>query len=138
MAKRVLGPGSLSIGEVATPRQFGGDTSNTQLVPSTDSEDDIPLLDGSNESGEDTTTWSLNGTVLDDYTLNSLAIWCAENAGKELPFEFVPSLDEDMTIGGVVKVRPIGVGGDVKSKNTQDFEFPLVGQPTWPALDPGV
>lgn len=128
---RILGPGSLSFGEVADIKQFAGDTSATSLTPSTDGGDDTPLLDGTNETGADTTTWELSGTVLDRYTLDSLAVWAAENAGQELPFVFTPSTDGDLEIGGVVKIRPFAIGGDVKQKNTNDFAFPLVGDPTF-------
>ncbi|MGO3832661.1 MAG: hypothetical protein ACTJGT_01735 [Microbacteriaceae bacterium] len=130
---RILGPGSLSIGEPGSPRQFGGDTTKTTITPSTDSEDDTPMLDGSNESGADTTTWELGGTVMDSYTMDSLFVWAAENAGKELPFVFTPTEEGELTIGGVVKVRPFAAGGDVKKKNTNDFAFPLVGDPTFSA-----
>lgn len=128
---RILGPGSLSIGEVGSPKQFAGDITKITVTPSTDSEDDTPLLDGTNESGADSTTWELGGTVLDKYTLDSAAVWAAENAGKELPFLFTPSDDGELEIGGVVKVRPIALGGDVKKKNSNDFTFPLVGDPTF-------
>jgi len=131
---RTLGPGSLSIGEPGSPKQFAGDTTKTTLTPSTDSEDDTPLLDGTNETGEDTTTWELGGTVMDKYTMESLAVWAAENAGTELPFVFVPTTDGELEIGGVVKVRPFAIGGDVKKKNTNDFTFPLVGNPTFSAI----
>ncbi|MGO2139831.1 MAG: hypothetical protein ACTH30_05415 [Leucobacter sp.] len=131
---RTLGPGSLSIGEVASPKQFAADTTKTSITPSTDSEDDTPMLDGSNESGADSTTWELSGTVMDKYTMESLFVWAAQNAGKELPFLFVPTRDGELEIGGVVKIRPFAAGGDVKKKNTNDFTFPLVGEPTFTKL----
>ncbi|GAA1790908.1 hypothetical protein [Leucobacter iarius] len=131
---RILGPGSLTVGAVGSPRQLAADLTKISLTPSTDSEDDIPLLDGSNESGADSTTWALSGTSLDQYTKDSLAQWAAENAGKELPFVFVPNADTGAEYGGVVKVRPIGLGGDVKKKNSNDFEWPLIGAPTWPTV----
>lgn len=133
---RTLGPGSLSIGPSGTPKQFAGDVTKVSVTPSTDSEDDIPLLDGTNESGEDTTSWALSGTMLDKYTMTSLTVWCAQNAGAEVPFLFTPSDDSsaDLEIGGVVKIRPVAIGGEVKKKNTNDFEFPLIGEPTFTAI----
>lgn len=128
---RILGPGSLSIGEAGSPRQFAGDITKVTLTPSTDSEDDTPLLDGTNESGADTTTWELGGTVLDKYTQDSLFTWAAEHAGEELPFVFTPSTDGTFEAAGVVKVRPFAMGGDVKKKNSNDFAFPLIGDPTF-------
>lgn len=133
MSARTLGPGSLSIGPAGTPKQFAGDVTKISVAPSTDSEDDIPLLDGSNETGEDTTSWALNGTILDKYTLTSLSVWCAQEAGKEHPFLFTPSddADADLEVGGVVKIRAVAIGGEVKKKNTNDFEFAIVGDPTF-------
>lgn len=128
---RILGPGSLTFGEAGTLRQFAGDTTKATLTPSTDSEDDTPMLDGTNESGADTTTWTIGGTIMDKYTLDSLAVWAANNAGKELPFVFTPSTEGSLEVGGVAKIRPIALGGDVKKKNSNDFEFPLVGDPTF-------
>lgn len=130
MATRTLGPGSLAIGPAGTPRQWAGDTTKITLTPSTDSEDDIPYLDGSTESGEDTTTWELGVTITEDYDQDSLQAWSLQNAGKQEPFAWTPNEAGEVTISGTVKIRPIGFGGDVKKKNTQDATFPLVGQPT--------
>lgn len=128
---RILGPGSLSIGPAGSPQQFAGDITKVTVTPSTDSEDDTPLLDGTNESGADTTSWELGGTVLDKYTLNSVQVWAAQHAGEEQPFMFTPTSDAELEISGVVKIRPIAFGGDVKKKNSNDFAFPLVGDPTF-------
>ena len=128
---RIRGPGSLPIGEAGSPQQFAGDITKITVTPSTDSEDDTPLLDGTNESGADSTTWELGGTVLDKYTLDSVSVWAANNAGKELPFMFTPTSEAELEIAGVVKIRPIAFGGDVKKKNANDFAFPLVGDPTF-------
>lgn len=131
MSKRVLGVGSLSIGEPGSPRQLGKDVTKVTVTPSTDSEDDTPMLDGTNESGADTTTWVLGGSVMDEYDMASTATWAAQNAGKELPFVFTPNNETGYAVSGTVKVRPIALGGDVKKKNQNDFEFPLVGDPTF-------
>lgn len=128
---RTLGPGSLTIGEVGSPKQFAGDITKVTLTPSTDSEDDTPMLDGSNETGEDTTTWELGGSIMDEYVLDSLHVWAATNKGQELPFVFTPSTTGALEISGTVKIRPFALGGDVKKKNTNDFAFPLVGDPTY-------
>ena len=130
---RVLGPGSLAIGETASVRQIASDLTKITITPSTDSEDDTPMLDGSNETGADTTTWEMGFTAMDKYTLDSLIVWANTNAGKELPFVFTPNSEAELVVGGVVKVRPIGLGGDVKKKNTNDVTWPIVGDPTFTA-----
>lgn len=130
MAIRTLGPGSLKIGATASAREWAGDLTKTTLSPDTSSEDPIPLLDGSNLDGEDTTAWTLGGTLVDNFELDSLQAFALANAGQTLPFVWTPNDAGGVDFSGVVKIRPIGWGGDVKKKNTQDFEFPLIGDPT--------
>lgn len=128
---RTLGPGTLTFGTAGTAKQFAGDMTKVTLTPTTNGEDDIPLFDGSNESGEETTTWEIGGTILDDYTAGSLAVWAANNAGTELAFVFTPATGGDVIVSGTARIRPIAIGGDVKKKNTNDFAFPVVGTPTF-------
>ncbi|NQX26833.1 hypothetical protein HQQ81_05640 [Microbacteriaceae bacterium VKM Ac-2854] len=132
----ILGPGSLKLGETASPIEFAAQLTKAALTPSVDSEDDIPVLSGDILAGDDTTTWELSGTVMQDYDLESLEDWCFENRSTVVPFQFEP----DSTAGrrawsGSVKVRPLTVGGDVKKRNTSDFTFPLVGEPTPVVVD---
>ncbi|MBZ4486280.1 hypothetical protein [Microbacterium sp. cx-55] len=127
---RTLGPGSLKIGQTATAREWAGELTKTALTPSTSSEDPTPMLDGSNLSGEDNTTWTLDGTLVDNFDFTSLQNFCIANAGKELPFLWTPNDEGGSDYSGVVKIRPIAIGGDVKKKNTNDFSFPLSGDPT--------
>lgn len=130
MATRTLGPGSLKIGLVASPREFATDLTKTELTPDTSSDDDVDLLDGSIESGEDTTKWALSGTLLQDYELDSLELYCFDHQGEEMPFVFTPNNEGAVSWSGMVKIRPVKVGGDVKKKNSSDFEFPVIGTPT--------
>lgn len=130
MSTRTLGPGSLMIGETASKREWAGDLTKTELKPKTDSEDPIPLLDGTDEPGSESTTWSLTGTLLDNFDRDSLQSFALDNAGKIMPFVWTPSNTAGTQFSGMITIRPIGWGGDVKKKNTQDFEFPLHGDPT--------
>lgn len=127
---RTLGPGSLRIGQTASSREWAGDLTKTTLTPTTNSEDPIPLLDGTDLDGEDTTTWELGGTIVDNFDFDSLQNFCIANAGKVLPFVWTPNNDGGSDYSGSVKIRPIALGGDVKKKNTNDFGFPLIGSPT--------
>lgn len=130
MATRTLGPGSLKIGETGSEREFAADLSKCTLTPSSSSEDPVPMLDGSNMTGEDTDTWELGGTLYQSYDFGSLEKWCFDNRGEELPFVFTPSNEGGIDWSGIVKIRPVTIGGDVKKKNTSDFTFPLTGDPT--------
>lgn len=127
---RTLGPGSLTVGVPASSREWGGECSKAALVPSTSSEDALAMLDGSEISGEDTNTWALEVTVTDNFDFDSLQNFCIANAGKELPFVWVPNNDGGSSYSGTVKIRPIKIGGDVKKKNTNDVSMPLSAAPT--------
>lgn len=120
---RTLGEGKLNITDTTNARDFSGDVTKTQLVASNSSEDPVNFLDGSQETST-TTSWTLEGTIVDDFGTNSLSLWCFDHAGETLPFEFVPSIKGGIKWTGNVEISPVSVGGDVKSKNANDFSFP--------------
>ena len=126
-----LGPGSLVFGETGTEKEFASQLRTCSITPETDSEDPIPVLSGEEIDGDETTNWTLSGSVLDGYTMESLAVWCFQNKGDVLPFEFIPNADVTgaMKWTGEAKIRPIAHGGEVKTRNENDFEFVIVGEP---------
>jgi hypothetical protein len=130
MATRTLGPGSLTIGQPASSREWGGECSKTAITPNTSSEDSTPMLDGSELTGEDTNTYTLDVTVADNFDFDSLQNFSMLNAGKELPFLWVPNDEGGSSYSGMVKVRPIKIGGDVKKRNFNDVSMPITGTPT--------
>lgn len=130
-----LGPGSLTFGEVASEEEFASQLRSASLTPDVEEEDPIPVLSGEEMAGDEDYTWTIGGTILDDYTADSLAVWANTNKGQELPFVFQPNAETGtLKVTGVAKIRPIAIGGDVKSRNENDFEFKVVGQPTFGAI----
>jgi hypothetical protein len=127
---RPLGPGSLKIGETGTAKEWAGQLTKCALTPSTDTEDNIDVLSGETLTGDDTTTYTLDGTLLQDYELDSLELFCFDNRGKYMPFVYTPNNDGAVEWSGSVRIRPVAVGGDVKKRNTSDFSFPIQGDPT--------
>ncbi|MHA7293695.1 hypothetical protein [Arthrobacter sp. HLT1-21] len=126
-----LGPGVLEFGELGTLTQFGSQTTATKLTPSLEEEDSIPVLSGETLDGDDTLTWTLSGTLLQSYDKAGLLHWAYENRLTVLPFKFTPSTAEsDYGWKGFAKIIPLEVGGDVKTRNTSDFEFKVIGEPT--------
>jgi hypothetical protein len=125
-----LGPGSLVFGEEGDARQFAAQLTKCSITPNTTSDDDVYVLSGETVDGEDTTLWDIGGTLLDDYDRDSIAEWALENKGEKLPFVFVPNSANTGSWSGVAKVAPIAIGGDVKKKNTNDFKFKMIGDPT--------
>lgn len=125
-----LTKGLLTIGETGTPSEWGGQVRAVSLAAEYDKEDDIPVLSGEKLSGDETKTETLSGTVLDDYSATgSIFAFSKLNEGKELPFVWEPnSEDGGLRITGKIKMRQISIGGDVDTRNENDFEFPIVGE----------
>lgn len=142
---RTLGPGSLLIGDPASAQKFDADATNAVLTPKADTDDKSDFLDGTSEAGAQTVSWTLDGSIKENFSADSLQSWCFDNAGKTMPFTFVPNLDGAIGFSGDVLIAPLAVGGDVKKKNDQDFSFTATnvkktdnagGTATPPATDP--
>ena len=128
MAKvRTLGPGSLKIGDTDSEQDFSADVTNTALEPSTDTEDPDNFLDGHSEGGSQTESWTLTGSVKEDFSMEGLQVWCNRHSGEELPFTFIPNKSGTVQWKGKVTIASIQIGGDVKSKNANDFSFAATG-----------
>lgn len=124
-----LGPGTLTLGESGSLRQFAAHTTATSLVPSYSDGDTLNMLDGGTETEVDEETWTLEGTFRQELEADAIEDWCLTNAGKEMPFEFTPVDSVSKSYTGKVKIRAVNIGGDVKTKNTSDFSFPINGRP---------
>lgn len=124
-----LTKGVLSIGETGTLVEWAGQVRAVTLAPEYDKEDDIPVLSGEKLAGDETKTETLSGTVLDDYSgTGSIFLFSKENEGKELPFVWEPNSDDGgLRISGTLKMRQLALGGDVDTRNENDFEFSIVG-----------
>lgn len=125
-----LGPGTLTLGASGDLRQFAAHTTATSLVPSYSDGDVLNLLDGSTETEVDEETWALEGTFRQQLETDAIEDWCLTNAGEEMTFTFTPVDAVSKSYTGTVKIRAVNIGGDVKTKNTSDFSFPLNGRPT--------
>lgn len=124
-----LGPGLLTLGATGTKAEFGGLTSEVKLSPEYNADDPIPVLSGEEIDGEDKENWTLSFTKFQDYSEKSLDLWLYQNAGKVLDFTFVPSKDGKLQAKGRVKIRAASIGGEVKKKNTNEVELPVIGRP---------
>lgn len=125
-----LGPGTLTLGASGDLRQFAAHTTATSLVPSYSDGDVLNFLDGSTETEVDEETWALEGTFRQQLETDAIEDWCLTNAGEEMTFTFTPVDAVSKSYTGTVKIRAVNIGGDVKTKNTSDFSFPLNGRPT--------
>lgn len=120
---RTLGPGTLIIGATDAEQRFDADTTKVTLTPKTDTDDAVDYLDGSSESGAQSVSYTIDGTVKEDYSTTGIQAWCFNNQGKTFPFKYIPNNQGQLGFTGDVLIAPIAIGGDVKKKNDQDFSF---------------
>lgn len=120
---RTLGPGKLTIGDGDTAYDLDFDVTTAELAPDNSSEDADTFLDGHTEAGETTTTWTLSGSIGEDYTMSGAQVFCLAHAGEQLSAVFIPNLKGRLKLDMKVTIAPIAFGGDVKAKNKKDFEF---------------
>lgn len=120
---RTLGPGTLIIGEADDSQRFDADATKVTLTPKADSDDPLDFLDGTSEAGSQSVSWTMDGTIKENYSKTGLQAWCFNNSGKTKPFKYIPNNAWDLGFSGDVLISPIAIGGDVKKKNDQDFSF---------------
>lgn len=126
-----MGPGTLTIGDVAALTQFESQLSNCRVVPNVDRGDPIHVLSGEEAPGDRTERWTLAGTLVQDFgSTESKQEWLFTHRGEEHPFVFTPSTAAGRQVRGEVTVEAVEIGGDANTKPTADFEFQLVGMPT--------
>lgn len=130
-----LGPGTLTLGTGLTEIECNIQLTNARVVPTENvtEGDDLNLLDGSTLDGEDNVTYdyTLEGTVVQDLVDTGVTAYTWEHKGEEVAFEFVPVTARDAAVAGTVRVVPLQIGGDVKTRNTADFTMACIGEPTF-------
>lgn len=124
-----LGPGVLTVGAVGSPLDFAGRCTSVKISPTVDTEDDVPLLDGSTEAGDRTYGATLEATVYqDDLTAGGLVDYSWAHRGEIVPCTFTPYTGS-RSVAGELVVDPLEIGGDVGKKNTSDLKWAFVGFP---------
>lgn len=138
-----LGPGTLTLDDGGADEiEVSAQLSNCRIEPSenVDEGDDLDLLDGTTLLGEDNVTRSyvLAGTAVQDLNATTLTPkgftdWSWDHKGAELAFTFIPNTARGATVGvaGTVRVIPLQIGGDAKIRNTADFSWVVIGEPTF-------
>lgn len=127
-----LGPGTLVLDPGA---DFDASTQlkNCRVEPSeqVDSEDAIPVLSGDEIAAEETATYTfkLSGSVLQDLEAAGFVAFTWDHMGETMPFTFIPRTDADRQVTGTVRVAPVTIGGDVKSRPDSDFTWSCIGTP---------
>lgn len=122
-----LGPGVLTFGETASAEEWAGQLTKCLVEPKTETEDPIPTLSGEELAGDTTDTAELSGTILQSYDRDSLLLWAHTHHGETMPFKFVPNAGAELQVTGNVQVQRLSIGGDVKTRNTSDFTYTIIG-----------
>lgn len=129
----LLGPGTLEIGAIGTEIDVSCLINNAVIAADKDQGDSTTKLCGTVKPGPVTYTYTLSGNtdtdVADDagfFALSQMA------AGTEQAFTFTPNTEAGTVAAGTLVIDPLDFGSDESgSTMTSDFEFAIVGKPTF-------
>jgi len=128
-----LGPGTLNIGLTGTEIDVSCLVNNAVISADKNQGDSTTKLCGTVKVGAVTYDYSLSGNM--DTDVADAAEFFAlsqSQAGNELAYSFTPSTDAGTEAVGTLIVDPLDFGGDTTGETmTSDFEFSLVGAPTY-------
>lgn len=128
-----LGPGTLTIGETGTPIDVSCLVNNATIAMSKDEGDSTTKLCGTVKPGAITYTYALSGNIdtdIDDPA--GLFALSQASAGEVVGFTFVPNTEAGTEASGELTLDPLDFGGDTTGETmTSDFEFSIVGAPTY-------
>ena len=130
---RPLGPGVLKIGETGTEIDVSCLVNNAVIAAEKTQGDATTKLCGDVRAGSVTYDYTLSGNMDTDITDTAgfFALTQAE-PGSQLTYTFTPSTDGGTTATGTLIIDPLDFGGDTTGETmTSDFEFALVGKPTY-------
>ena len=126
-----LGPGTLKFGDTGSEQEFASHVTTCTISPSFNEEDPIPTLSGDQfVDGDATFEGTISGEFLQEYTVAGLVKWTWDHNGETVPFVFTPRTDAELSWKGECVIRPVNVGGEVKTANTAEFEFRVLELPT--------
>jgi len=128
-----LGPGTLTIGATGTPVDISCLVNNAVISADKSQGDSTTKLCGTVKPGAVTYEYTLAGNmdtdVADDAGFFALS---QVEAGQELDYTFTPNTEAGTVATGTLIVDPLDFGGDTSGETmTSDFEFSLVGPPTY-------
>jgi hypothetical protein len=118
---------------------FACQATNVRIVPTFNDESDAQeTLCGDSLAPFTTAEWALQGTSIQDFDDPAGFIkFSWDNSLTNVEFSWQPNAG-DTIFSGTVQVRALEVGGDVNSRLTTDFDWPISGDPTvvWPTPPP--
>lgn len=127
-----MGPGTLKLGPAGI-QDVSCQVTNMRVdwsenVKTTDA---IDMLCGEVLAAEDdvTHTATLAGNVLQDIDAAGVVAYSWTNKGVSVAFEFIPNTVSARKVTGTVRVVPITLGGDVKTRPRSDISWTIIGTP---------
>jgi hypothetical protein len=132
--------GELTFGAPASEMSFSCQATNVVVEQQDgDEEDTVTVLCGETAGGGTTAgPWHITGTVIQDFdtvAATNITKWSYDNRNTDQPVSFTPNdaLGAPV-ITGTVQVKFLGLGGDVNTRITRDFDWAIVDEPTfvWP------
>ena len=133
-----LGPGTLSIGATGTEIDVSCLVNNATLTSEKDQGDDVTKLCGDVVPGAVKYTYSLTGNLDTDIAeAAGLFKLSQDSPGSQQDFTFTPNTDAGTEASGTLILDPLDFGGDTTGETmTSDFEFAVVGKPTYTYTPP--
>lgn len=127
-----FGPGTLKIGETASAIDASCLVNSATVEPSKDVGDSRTMLCGTVKPGKTTYTWTLTGNLdVDSDDPAGLFAFCDAHMGEQVPFTYTPE-NGGTEATGVLVIDPLAFGGEEFGDDlASDFEFDLVGKPTY-------
>lgn len=121
-----LGPGTLTFDGIVGP-DVSAQITKGAITPTVNKSTTaaIPVLSGEEvpEEHDVSYAWTLDGTLLQDISTAGFIAWTWANKGLFKSFTFVPNTVADRRVTGFIRVDPVVLGGDVKTRPTSDFSF---------------
>lgn len=136
---RKLGPGELKIGATGTEIDVSCLINNATIAATKDEGDSTTKLCGTVKPGAVTYTYALSGNIDTDSALASgLFALSQTSPGSQQQFTFTPNEEivapatAATKAAGTLVIDPLDFGGDTMGETmTSDFEFSIVGKPTY-------
>lgn len=132
MPQTLLGPGTLTIGEVASTIDLSCLVNSATITFEKDQADSTTKLCGTEFPGAVTYTASLTGNLdQDPGDVDGLLETSWANPGKQTPFTFTPNTANGTKAEGTLVLDPIDFGGETYGEiMTSDIEWTVVGEIT--------
>lgn len=128
-----LGPGTLKIGATGTEIDISCLINNAVISANKNQDDNVTKLCGTVVPGAVTYDYTLAGNIdIDIAEATGFFALTQAEPGSQQHYEYVPNTDAVTKAAGELIIDPLDFGGgDTTVTMAADFEFSLVGQPTY-------